>query len=150
MLQPKRGAPFIHIQEHQIDAIVDAFRKVFTLRRAAGLARVSEYQLKRWMITGMHDFDKDESTLEAQLFSKVAHALSDKAAHYIDMLGRCPDNSGCLTWLLEKGFKADYGNDSEEAQELREMFESLAEKVNRITDNQPGALINAELDSESN
>jgi hypothetical protein len=151
MIEPKPGRPYVHIQEYQIDVIVEAFGKVFTLARAAGLAHVSPYQLKRWMTTGQKDFDSGKFTLEAQLFDKVAWRLSDKAAHYIDMLGRCPDNSGCLTWLLEKGFKADYGNDSEESKELKEMFESLAAKVQRITEIQPGRGINGEeLDPESN
>lgn len=131
----KRHRPEIPMREDQIDLIVEGFGKTFTPRRAAGWAMISYYHLTKWLKRGQDDHDEGKDTLYAQLFLKVARRLSEKANDILSRLETAPNNSGALTWILEKCLKQDYGSESEEYKELVDLYGKLFDSYKRLADN---------------
>jgi len=150
MKEPKKmGAPVIHVDPERIPRIAEAFALVFSMRRAAGLVRCSPYHLKVWMKRGEHDVRMNINSDYSHLFLSVAEQLSYKAQQYLTKLEKCPDNAHCLTWLLERCMRADYGQDSDESKELAELYTQLLQSVKKILNQTPGAQNHVQLDIES-
>lgn len=136
-LKPQVGRPEKLLQADKIDLIVEGFGKTFAIRRAAGHAHESPYHIRKWLLQGEQDVLNELDTINAQLFLKVAHRLSEKAAEYIAKLETCPNNAGSLTWLMEKCLRDDYGQDSEEYKELVDLYKKLLESYRRLQESNP-------------
>ncbi len=71
--------------------------------------------------------EEGNHTIYAQLTDDYYHALSDIVAESITDIRQCPKNYQALTWLLERCFRKDFGNDSELIGEILSNFEKIAE-----------------------
>lgn len=148
MLKPKLGRAEVFLREDQIDLIAEGFAKTFTIRRAAGYAKVSAYHVKKWIENGEQDLINDVDSINAQLFIKVAYRLSEKSADYIARLENCPNNAGSLTWILEKCLREDYGSESAEYKELLDLYKNLLQSYKTLSEKNYSKEINNEKENE--
>lgn len=98
--------------------IADAFNKTLIVKHASLIAGETPYHVRRWLAEGQADAQNCIDSDSAQLFFLVGKTLSEKVAEYIERIERCPDNYRAITWLLEKGFREDFGADSDQIKEL--------------------------------
>lgn len=105
--------------------IAEAFGQTLIIKHASLIAGETPYHVRKWLTEGQSDAQNCIDSQNAQLFFLVGKTLSQKVADYIERIERCPDNYRALTWLLEKGFREDFGADSDQIKELLGILNQL-------------------------
>jgi len=113
------------------DRLVQAAREVIVPTQVAHRARIPKNTFHGWIKRGLVDMEEGNSTIYAQLANDYYHALSDVVAESIKDIRRCPKNYQALTWLLERCFRKDFGNDSELIVEILSNFDRINELLEK-------------------
>lgn len=107
------------------ERVIEATSQVIVLPQIAALSGVPLTTLRGWLHRGAKDKIGGIESIFAQLSSEFYKARGEVVRDLLNQLRSCPKNYGALTWILEKCFKEDFGAESEEMKELRELFKSI-------------------------
>ncbi len=113
------------LTEELLEKIIEATPQVLVVNQIAGLCMIPRSTLKDWMATGIEDAKSGKDTIFAQLSARFHEAKAKEVRILIAYLRTCPKNYQSVTWILEKCFREDFGADSEELKELRELFKQI-------------------------
>lgn len=120
-LESFRGRPTTLTEEVHI-SIIDAVPKVLIKTQIAGLVGISHQKLCYWLDRGEKDLKENNLSIYAHLFADFVRARAIEVQNLIERIRKAPDNYKALCWILEKCFREDFGEDSEELKELRALF----------------------------
>lgn len=119
MLAPNPpGRPTTLTDELQI-AIIEATEDVILPTQVAALCGISHQKLSYWLKRGEEELNQDLSTPYAQLFANYKKTHAKEVKRLLERLDRCPDNYRALCWKLEKCFREDFGDESDEMRQLK-------------------------------
>ena len=138
----KGGRPTV-LHEEIIEQLVLAVPYYLIPTQCAYSIGISQQNLSNWLKQGSMDVKEGISSLPGRLFVAFKKAQAKEVAQIIGMLRMCPKNYQALTWLLERCFREDFGGDSEELKELRELFKQILPMIGK------GVSYGKEVDSKN-
>lgn len=116
-----RGRPTTLTQDVHI-AILDAIPKVLIKSQIAALAGITRQKLQYWLERGEKELHENKLTEYAHLFYDYSQSRARCVQELLERVRKAPDNYKALCWILERCFREDFGEDSEELKELRALF----------------------------
>jgi hypothetical protein len=106
--------------------IIEAIPEVIVQNQVALRARIPRQRLSDWLKFGERDMLKgDHNSIFAQLADRYHYARTEVLKENIQIIKSCPKNYQAIIWLIERCFREDFGSDSQEIKELREMFKNI-------------------------
>lgn len=105
--------------------LLQAVPLVIVPNQVAAYAKVPKSSLKNWLKRGESDLNEHIDSTYAQFWAEFKAIQAQVVREHIALLRTCPKNYGALTWILEKCFREDFGADSEEMRELRDLFKLI-------------------------
>lgn len=114
-----------NLSEYLIKQIIEATPKLMIVNQIAGYCGIPKSTLGDWLKRGAKEGKEGKDTLFAQLSAQF-HTAKAKRCH--DLLMKVEgdqENMKAYSWLLEKCFREDFGAESQELRELRDLFEEI-------------------------
>jgi len=128
--------------------VLAAVPEVIIQNQIALRARIPKQTLSTWLVRGKSDKNAGIDSIYAQFSDDFYYAQTEVVKQTLDFLRCCPKNYGSLTWILEKCFREDFGADSDEMRELRELFKMILPLIGKGDAN--GSKEGKELHTEGN
>ena len=108
-----------------IEQILTAIPQVLIQSQVAAMCYIPRQTLNEWLNRGQRESLNNQETIFAQLADRYHAVKAAVLREHLMWLRLCPKNYQALTWILEKCFREDFGAESEELRELREIFKQL-------------------------
>ncbi len=150
MLDPNPIGHHTILTQSMIDNIIKAVPQVLIQNQVAGLVGIPRQYLSLWLKYGERDIQRGtENSLFAQLYDRFYKSRAEVLRDKLLFLSTCPKNYGAITWIIEKCFREDFGAESEEMKQLKDLvFNQILPLIGKgvIPD---GGRETKEVDSES-
>lgn len=110
------------LDQELIDSIIFAVPQVIVQNQVAAFCGIHRMNLSSWLKRGDEEHLNGIESVFSQLAVRYHETRSHVVKNLVFELKQCPKNYQALVWLLEKCFREDFGSESEEIRELRQMF----------------------------
>ncbi len=128
--------------------LLEAVPLVIIPNQIAAYAKVPKQSLHNWLKRGQNDSIEGIASHYAQFWDEFKSLQAQVVREKLELLSTCPKNYGAITWILEKCFREDFGADSDEMRELRELFKLILPLIGKGDAN--GSKEGKELHTEGN
>lgn len=114
-----------NLSDYLIKQIIEATPKLMIVNQIAGYCGIPKSTLGDWLKRGAKEGKEGKDTLFAQLSAQFHTAKAKRCHELLTKVEGDQENMKAYSWLLEKCFREDFGAESQELRELRELFEEI-------------------------
>jgi hypothetical protein len=114
------------LTDELIEQIISFVPGNYSVNQVARMSGIPQQRISEWLTRGSHDLLNGINSITAQFTVKFRQAEGKEVK---SLLAEMHDigSFNSTSWLLEKCYPEDYGNDAPFAKEIRETFRALKE-----------------------
>lgn len=114
------GRP-LELDEYRKQKILAAIPEVIVQAQVAKRARIPKQTLNTWLVRGQKEKLLGLDTEYTRFSDEYDYAQSQVVCETLADLRKKPKSYGALVWILERCFKSDFGDDSDQIQYLMDI-----------------------------
>jgi hypothetical protein len=132
MLSPNPPGFHTKLTQEKIEKLISAVPEVIVQNQVAYRAGVTKQALSDWLKQGTRDLNEGNiNTIFAQLSDRYHKARTEIVRDSLEKIQSGTDNYKALCWILEKCFREDFGAESEDIRELKELFKTILPMIGK-------------------